>query len=119
MILGYTTSQVCTVSDTSLVFGTHVDTAGSNTTCLSSITAAQLQAIPSITPNATGKIETCQSWGLTIAGGEQPYTVVLTALDSSSVTNTSVNSNDFTYVNEVAPSELFMGEYTCFGGNAN
>ncbi|KAI0791462.1 hypothetical protein BC629DRAFT_1509716 [Irpex lacteus] len=85
-------------------------TAGSNTTCLSSITAAQLQAIPSITPNATGKIETCQPWGLTIAGGEQPYTVVLTALDSSSVTNTSVNSNDYTYVNEVAPSELFMGE---------
>lgn len=119
MIHGYTTSQVCTVSDILQVFGTHADTAGSNTTCLSSTTAAQLQAIPSITPNATGKIETCQPWGLTIAGGEQPYTVVLTALDSSSVTNTSVNSNDYTYINEVSPSELFMGEYTYSVGDAN
>ncbi|KAI0084380.1 hypothetical protein BDY19DRAFT_535709 [Irpex rosettiformis] len=86
-------------------------TEGTQTSCLPASTDALLPpAIPSITPNVTGKIETCQPWGLTISGGTKPYLILLAALNSPVVTNVTMGGNDdvFTYIDRADPNELLM-----------
>ncbi|KAI0089475.1 hypothetical protein BDY19DRAFT_105519 [Irpex rosettiformis] len=82
-------------------------TAGNDTSCLSHDT--QTPTIASITPNVTGKLESCEPWGLAVAGGKAPYTIILTALNSLNATNVTTDGNgNYTYINRVPPNELLM-----------
>ena len=71
--------------------------------------------VASINPNVTDTVATCESWGLTIKGGEKPYTVSLSALDSHTITNVTMGPDDdvFTYINRAAPAGQLMGRF-CF-----
>lgn len=60
----------------------------------------------------TDTLSTCQPWGLTIKGGQQPYTVILAALNSPVITNVSMGSgNDvLTYIDRADPNGQLLGE---------
>ncbi len=85
--------------------------AGTDSTCLST-EDTQSTTIPHISPNVTGKIQTCEQWGLTISGGKTPYQIVLSALSSPTMTNSTMSADDdvYTYVNRADPNQLLMGE---------
>lgn len=50
---------------------------------------------------------------MTIEGGQKPYTVVLSALDSPIITNITMGPEDsiFTYIDRADPNGQLMGEY--------
>ena len=84
-------------------------TAANDVTCLPS----PAPTIPaSVHPNVTDPLATCQPWGLTIANGTKPYTIVLSALNSLFITNLTLGYNDdvFTYINRAPSNGQLMGE---------
>lgn len=86
---------------------------GMDRSCLPAISSdMQPPVIPSIISNLTGTVETCQPWGLTISGGAKPYQIVLSALQSTTITNSSMGTDDdvFTYIDRADPNELLMGK---------
>ena len=86
---------------------------GADRRCLPAISSdMQPPVIPSIVSNLTGTVETCQPWGLTISGGAKPYQIVLSALQSITITNSSMGIDDdvFTYIDRADPNELLMGK---------
>ncbi|KAI0804496.1 hypothetical protein BC629DRAFT_1590764 [Irpex lacteus] len=84
-------------------------TAGTDSSCLST-EDTQSSTLPHIKPNVTGKIQTCEQWGLTISGGKSPYQIVLSALSSPTMTNSTMSADDdvYTYVNRADPNQLLM-----------
>lgn len=92
-----------------------VSVAGSSTACVQadSPNAESAQAF-SISANITGpsdRLATCDYWGLTVTGGQWPYTWSLVASQSPVVTNvTSVSEKEdtFTYVNRADPERIFL-----------
>lgn len=64
-----------------------------------------------ISSNITGKLETCQPWGITIHGGIAPYNLSIAALNSPVVTNVSIPSgfDAFTYINRADPNGQMIG----------
>lgn len=86
---------------------------GADRSCLPAISSdMQPPVIPAITSNLTGTVETCQPWGLTISGGVKPYQIVLSALQSITITNSSMGIDDdvYTYIDRADPGELLMGK---------
>ncbi|KAG6917203.1 hypothetical protein DXG01_003407 [Tephrocybe rancida] len=82
-------------------------TAGQLTSCLPKNAAIGF----SVSSNATGgAISTCDPWGLTIKGGQSPYTVTLAAVGSPSITNVTMNAGDnlYTYINRASPSGAIL-----------
>ncbi|EKM55034.1 uncharacterized protein PHACADRAFT_208564 [Phanerochaete carnosa HHB-10118-sp] len=81
-------------------------TAGSDTSCLSapSPSSAVLQA------NVSDSLFACQPWGLAVTGGKQPYTVVLSQLDSAAIIVATMEDGDdvFTYINRGDPGWQMM-----------
>ncbi|KIP02077.1 hypothetical protein PHLGIDRAFT_60745, partial [Phlebiopsis gigantea 11061_1 CR5-6] len=77
--------------------------AGSDTSCLPS--SIDTSKIASINPNVTDTLSTCEEWGLTITGGQKPYTVVLSALNSPIITNITMGAKDniLTWPNRADP----------------
>ncbi|GJE96422.1 hypothetical protein PsYK624_126190 [Phanerochaete sordida] len=80
--------------------------AGSDISCLlpSSPPVVTVQA------NVSDNLSTCQPWGLTITGGERPYTVVLSQLQSSTITVVTMSDDDdtFTYINRANTDRQMM-----------
>ncbi|KAK7679058.1 hypothetical protein QCA50_018002 [Cerrena zonata] len=66
---------------------------GTSDSCVKS-TPSDLSTVPTISPNVTGKIETCACWGLTVKNGTSPYTIVLSALDSPVITMIPMDPGD-------------------------
>lgn len=87
---------------------------GSDTSCIPT-SASKPPTIAQITPNVTDKLETCQQWGLTVSGGQKPYQVVISALNSPLITNITLGPNDdvLTYINRGTPNEALMGKHAC------
>ncbi|GJE93630.1 hypothetical protein PsYK624_097900 [Phanerochaete sordida] len=83
-------------------------TAGTDTSCL--YTPPDVSTLPSIHPNFTDTLTTCQPWGLTIKGGKPPYTVVLAALTSPIITNVTMPAEDdvFTFIDRADPNGQLM-----------
>ncbi|KAJ3523914.1 hypothetical protein NM688_g8648 [Phlebia brevispora] len=65
---------------------------------------------PVIHANVTDTLTTCEPWGLTITGGTKPYQIVLSALNSPTITNSSMGPNDdvFTYIDRADPNGQLM-----------
>ena len=82
--------------------------AGGTNTCHPTPNRATLA---SITPNVTDHLDTCQPWGLTISGGQKPYTVVISALNSPVITNVTMGPNDdvLTWPDRADPDGEVMG----------
>lgn len=81
--------------------------AGSDISCLSGTPFSAT----TILPNVTDALTTCQPWGLTISGGQRPYTVVLSQVASHTITVVTMDQADdlLTYVNRATPGQPFMG----------
>lgn len=79
----------------------------------SSCLPADPQDVPVITPNVTESLSTCEPWSLKITGGKKPYTIVLTAFNSTTMTNVTMKLTDDTYVyiNRADPGSPLMGMY--------
>ncbi|KAI0084381.1 hypothetical protein BDY19DRAFT_909858 [Irpex rosettiformis] len=94
-------------------------TAGTNTSCLFSNATQQPSSIPTITPNITGTIQTCDQWGLTISGGKSPYQMVFSAVNSPTITNSSMALGDdvYTYANRADPGQWLMASVVDADGN--
>ena len=87
---------------------------GADRGCLPAISSdMQPPTIPSIISNVTGAIDTCQPWGLTISGGAKPYQIILSALQSGTITNATMGSDDdvYTYIDRVDPGAPLMGRW--------
>lgn len=83
-------------------------TAGSSTSCLP-------QPPPDITdfaihPNVTDALTTCDPWGLNVTGGQKPYTIVLSALNSPVITNATMGPDDdvLTFIDRADPNGELM-----------
>ena len=65
----------------------------------------------SVNPNVTDTLTTCQPWGLTIKGGQKPYFIVLSALNSPVITNATMGAGDdvYTWPNRADPGGQIMG----------
>lgn len=72
-----------------------------------------------LTTNVTGTLQTCQPWGLTIAGGTPPYTVSLASLGSVTVTNATLSPDEnlFTYINRANPNGQLLAAVSDAAGN--
>lgn len=83
-------------------------TSGSNTDCL--YTPPDLSTLPSVHPNITDTLTTCEYWGLTIKGGKPPYTVVLSATNSPVITNVTMAADKdvFTFPDRADPNVQLM-----------
>ncbi|EKM51253.1 uncharacterized protein PHACADRAFT_263297 [Phanerochaete carnosa HHB-10118-sp] len=86
-------------------------TAGSNSSCL--YTPPDLSTLPSVNPNVTDTLTTCEPWGLTIKGGKKPYTVVLSATNSPVITNVTMGPEDdvFTFPDRADPNVQLMWQW--------
>lgn len=89
----------------------HLQLAGSDTSCIPPTPSGS--SVAKITPNVTTTLTTCDPWGLTITGGKKPYTIVLSALDSPVITNSTMGAEDdvYTYIDRADPNAPLMGEY--------
>ena len=81
--------------------------AGSDTSCLSNIPSSAT----TIFSNVSDTLTTCQPWGLTISGGQKPYTVVLSQVAAQTITVVTMNQDDdlLTYINRATPGQPLMG----------
>lgn len=91
---------------------TYLVTAGKDTSCLPPLPSQDSTDIPSILPNVTGTISTCDPWGLQIVGGQKPYQIALSACDSPVITNVTMGPDDdvFTFIDRADPNGQLMGE---------
>jgi hypothetical protein len=64
-----------------------------------------------ITANVTKQLSTCQPWGITIAGGVPPYTLVVQAINAGGATNVTMPYGEdvFTYINRAPPNIQLLG----------
>lgn len=81
-------------------------TAGSDSSCIPTAP----QNVASVHANVTDALHACDAWGLTIQGGQKPYTVVISGLDLPTIQNETLGANDnvFTYVDRVKPNTQLM-----------
>ncbi len=67
----------------------------------------------SLKSNVTGSalLHTCDPWGLTVSGGKKPYQIVLSAFNSTVITNVTMGDDDdvFTYIDRADPNGSIMG----------
>ncbi|RDB22406.1 hypothetical protein Hypma_010518 [Hypsizygus marmoreus] len=68
----------------------------------------------SVSSNATTEISTCDPWGFVLKGGQSPYTVVLAAVDSPSITNVTLPAGDnaYTYINRAGPNGALIAAFS-------
>lgn len=69
-----------------------------------------------ITANVTKQLSTCQPWGITIAGGVPPYTLILQAVNAGNTTNVTIpfGENVFTFINRAQPNIQLLGGWNVF-----
>ncbi|KIP04190.1 hypothetical protein PHLGIDRAFT_76352, partial [Phlebiopsis gigantea 11061_1 CR5-6] len=67
--------------------------------------------IATLSSNLTDTLSTCQPWGLTVQGGQKPYTIVLSAVNSRVITNITMGPEDslLTYIDRADPNGQIMG----------
>ncbi|GJE96427.1 hypothetical protein PsYK624_126240 [Phanerochaete sordida] len=79
---------------------------GDDTSCTSGLKSSAA----AITANVTTQLNTCDAWGLTVVGGESPFTIVLAQPGSSVLTVVSLSQGYdlLTYINRATPGEPLM-----------
>src|ERR1700761_4069032 len=80
---------------------------GSNASCLVSQSATL-----STTTNATSQLNTCDNIQISIKNGQKPYTITVAETNTPASFNTTMGSNDDTYmwVNNLSPGQQVIGE---------
>ncbi|EKM55035.1 uncharacterized protein PHACADRAFT_255361 [Phanerochaete carnosa HHB-10118-sp] len=90
-------------------------TAGDDISCLKSLPSSSLATVHA---NVSDTVLTCEPLGLSISGGQKPYTVVLSEMHSDTITVvTLANDNDtLTYISRVDPDwQLIASVYDASG----
>lgn len=84
----------------------------SDTSCLRA--SPPVTSLASIEPNVTTSLATCQPWGLTVSGGQKPYTLVIVETHAATITEVTLGPEDdtLTYVNRADPNWQIMGKLT-------
>lgn len=84
--------------------------AGSNTSCFLSFPSPS--AVVHANISAGTNLSTCDPLGITISGGQKPYTVVLAETNSPSLLVQTLSDDDdtFTYFNQYSPGWQIIGE---------
>ncbi|GJE96424.1 hypothetical protein PsYK624_126210 [Phanerochaete sordida] len=91
-------------------------TAGSNTSCLQSLPSSS--AIVHANISAGNNLSTCDPLGITISGGQKPYTVFLAETDSPLLVVQTLSDDDdtFTYFNQYNPGwQIIASVYDASG----
>jgi hypothetical protein len=85
-------------------------TGGSDTSCLR--TSPPATSLASIEPNVTTNLATCQPWGLTVSGGQKPYTLVIIETHAATITEVTLGPEDdtLTYINRADPNWQIIGK---------
>ncbi|EGO23071.1 hypothetical protein SERLADRAFT_350011 [Serpula lacrymans var. lacrymans S7.9] len=81
----------------------------SNSSCLAPSPAPL--SPPTIVPNITDTLGTCQTWGLYVSGGSPPYTISMVVAGSTAITNYTVPQGVglFSYINTSLPDKRVLG----------
>lgn len=84
-----------------------------NTDCAAPPPPAYFFLSSNKTEDGERTLEICEPWRLNINGGEPPYTVVLSAIDSPVLTNVTIadGNNALVYVNRADPDTVLFGMY--------